>query len=158
MYVLFGIFFIGLIFWLVGNWIFEEIFIVIKMFERKVYNREIEKLEIKIVIIVFFLLIIMIVILVIGFSDLENWSYFEFVYFCFVIFLIIGFGDFVFGSVKKGYDKNDVVFIILEFFNFIYMVVGLVVMLGVIVLISGVIEEKIKNIGMLDFLEIFWVI
>lgn len=125
------------------------------MFERKVYNREIEKLEIKIVIIVFFLLIIMIVILVIGFSDLENWSYFEFVYFCFVIFLIIGFGDFVFGSVKKGYDKNDVVFIILEFFNFIYMVVGLVVMLGVIVLISGVIEEKIKNIGMLDFLEIF---
>lgn len=153
LYALFGIPLTGLTLRSVGNRISEEISIAIKMFERKVYNRETEKLEIKAAMIAFCLLTIMIVIPAIGFSDLENWSYLESVYFCFVTLSTIGFGYFVPGSVKKGYDKNDAVPIILEFLNLIYMVVGLAVMSGVIVSISGVIEEKTKNIGMPDPLE-----
>lgn len=152
-YVLVGIFLIGLIFCFVGNWIFEEIFLIIKGFERKVYNRELDKLEIKIVIIVFILLLVIIIILVFGFYVLEGWFYENLVYFCFVILLIIGFGDFVIGNCI-GLKDDEVINVVLEFLNFIYMVVGLVVMFGVIVLISGVIEEKIKFIVMLDFFEI----
>lgn len=143
----------GLIFCFVGNWIFEEIFLIIKGFERKVYNRELDKLEIKIVIIVFILLLVIIIILVFGFYELEGWFYENLVYFCFVILLIIGFGDFVIGNCI-GLIDDKVINVVLEFLNFIYMVVGLVVMFGVIVLISGVIEEKIKFIVMLDFFEI----
>lgn len=137
-----------------GNCILEGIFIIIKGFERKVYNREMEKLEIKIVVIVFILFLVIIIFLVFGFKVLEGWIYFDFVYFCFVILIIIGFGDFVLVYVKKKYFEDDVILVVLEFFNFIYMVVGFVVMLGVIVFISGVIEEKMKFIVMLDLFEI----
>lgn len=138
----------------VGNRISEGISTGIKIFERKVYNRETEKLEIKTAIIAFILLIAIVIFPAFGFHTLEKWSYFESVYFCFVTLTTIGFGDFVPVTLKKDYEDEDhAVPVILEFLNLIYMVVGLAVMSGVIVSISGVIEEKTKNIGMPDPLE-----
>ena len=138
----------------VGNRISEGISTGIKMFERKVYNRETEKLEIKTAIIAFILLIAIVIFPAFGFHALEKWTYFESVYFCFVTLTTIGFGDFVPVTLKKDYEGEDqAVPVILEFLNLIYMVVGLAVMSGVIVSISGVIEEKTKNIGMPDPLE-----
>lgn len=154
LYALFGIPLTGLTLRSVGNRISEGISTAIKMFERKVYNRETEKLEIKTVVIAFLLLIIvMIMIPAIGFQELEEWTYLESVYFCFITLFTVGFGDFVPVNVKKRYGDNDTIPIILELLNLLYMVIGLAVMSGVIVAISGVIEEKTKNIGMPDPLE-----
>lgn len=154
LYALFGIPLTGLTLRSVGNRISEGISTAVKMFERKVYNRETEKLEIKTVVIAFLLLIIvMIMIPAIGFQALENWDYLESVYFCFITLSTVGFGDFVPVEVKKRYEDNETIPIILELLNLLYMVVGLAVMSGVIVAISGVIEEKTKNIGMPDPLE-----
>ena len=153
-YALFGIPLTGLTLRSVGNSISEEIRIAVKNFERRVYNREAEKLEIKTAIIAFILLIAIVVFPAIGFHRLEEWTYFEAIYFCFVTLTTIGFGDFVTGNVKKGYSSGDnAIPVVLEFLNLIYMVVGLAVMSGVIVSISGVIEEKTKNIAMPDPLE-----
>lgn len=154
LYALFGIPLTGLTLRCVGNRISEGISTAVKMFERKVYNRETEKLEIKTVVIAFLLLIIvMIMIPAAGFHALEKWDYLDSVYFCFITLSTIGFGDFVPVNVKKRYEDNDTVPIILELLNLLYMVIGLAVMSGVIVSISGVIEEKTKNIGMPDPLE-----
>lgn len=153
-YALFGIPLTGLTLRSVGNSISEEIRIAVKNFERRVYNREAEKLEIKTAIIAFILLIAIVVFPAIGFHRLEEWTYFEAIYFCFVTLTTIGFGDFVTGNVKKEYSSGDsAIPVVLEFLNLIYMVVGLAVMSGVIVSISGVIEEKTKNMAMPDPLE-----
>lgn len=151
-YALFGIPLTGLTLRSVGNSISEEIRIAVKNFERRVYNRVAEKLEIKTAIIAFILLIAIVVFPAIGFHRLEEWTYFEAIYFCFVTLTTIGFGDFVPLNLKKD-DGNSAIPIVLEFLNLIYMVVGLAVMSGVIVSISGVIEEKTKNIAMPDPLE-----
>lgn len=136
-----------------GNRISEGISTIVKGFERKVYNRETEKLEIKTAIIAFILLLCIIIFPAFGFKALEEWTYFESVYFCFVTLTTIGFGDFVPVYVKKKYPEDDATPVVLEFLNLIYMVVGLAVMSGVIVSISGVIEEKTKLIAMPDPLE-----
>lgn len=154
-YALVGIPLTGLTLRSVGNRISEGISTSIKLFERRVYNRETEKLEIKTAAIAFILLIAIVIFPAFGFKAFEEWSYFESVYFCFVTLTTIGFGDFV--PVKKGllgnYNEDDAIPVILEFLNLIYMVVGLAVMSGVIVSISGVIEEKTKNMVMPDPLE-----
>ncbi len=137
----------------VGNRISEGISTIVKMFERKVYNRETEKLEIKTAIIAFILLLCIIIFPAFGFKALEDWTYFESVYFCFVTLTTIGFGDFVPVYVKNNYLNDDATPVVLEFLNLIYMVVGLAVMSGVIVSISGVIEEKTKLIAMPDPFE-----
>ena len=124
-YALFGIPLTGLTLRSVGNSISEEIRIAVKNFERRVYNREAEKLEIKTAIIAFILLIAIVVFPAIGFHRLEEWTYFEAIYFCFVTLTTIGFGDFVTGNVKKEYSDDDAIPIVLEFLNLIYMVVGL---------------------------------
>lgn len=137
----------------VGNRISEGISTIIKGFERKVYNRETEKLEIKTAVIAFILLSAIIIFPAFGFEALEGWTYFDSVYFCFVTLTTIGFGDFVPVYVKKKYPQDDATPVVLEFLNLIYMVVGLAVMSGVIVSISGVIEEKTKLIAMPDPFE-----
>ena len=116
------------------------------------YNREAERLEIKTAIIAFILLIAIVIFPAFGFHSLEEWTYFESVYFCFVTLTTIGFGDFVPVNLKKTFT-DDAIPVVLEFLNLIYMVVGLAVMSGVIVSISGVIEEKTKNMVMPDPLE-----
>jgi hypothetical protein len=63
----------------------------------------------------------------------------------------IGFGDFVPGIKRDKYGEG--LEVLLEFLNLFYMVLGLAVMSGVIVSISGVIEEKTKNFGIVDPLE-----
>lgn len=137
----------------VGNRISEGISTIIKGFERKVYNRETEKLEIKTAVIAFILLSAIIIFPAFGFEALEGWTYFDSVYFCFVTLTTIGFGDFVPVYVKNKYPQDDATPVVLEFLNLIYMVVGLAVMSGVIVSISGVIEEKTKLIAMPDPFE-----
>ena len=138
-----------------GNRISEEISAAIKLFERKAYNRESEKLEIKTAVIAFLLLISIIIVPAAAFHAFEKWTYFESVYFCFVTLSTIGFGDFVPVTLKNDSSDGEdrAVPVILEFLNLIYMVVGLAVMSGVIVSISGVIEEKTKNMVMPDPLE-----
>lgn len=135
-----------------GNRISEGISSAVKGFERKVYNRESEKLEIKTAVIAFILLLIIIIFPAFGFEALEEWSYFDSVYFCFITLTTIGFGDFVPVNLKKRLD-DEATNVVLEFLNLIYMVVGLAVMSGVIVSISGVIEEKTKLIAMPDPFE-----
>ena len=155
-YALVGIPLTGLTLRSVGNRISEGISAAVKLFERKAYNRESEKLEIKTAIIAFILLISIIIVPAVAFHAFEKWSYFESVYFCFVTLSTIGFGDFVPVTLKED-SSNDgedqAVPVILEFLNLIYMVVGLAVMSGVIVSISGVIEEKTKNMVMPDPME-----
>lgn len=109
----------------VGNRISEGISTIIKGFERKVYNRETEKLEIKTAVIAFILLSAIIIFPAFGFKALEGWTYFDSVYFCFVTLTTIGFGDFVPVYVKKKYPEDDATPVVLEFLNLIYMVVGL---------------------------------
>lgn len=152
-YALVGIPLTGLTLRSVGNRISEGISTIIKGFERKVYNRETEKLEIKTAVIAFILLSAIIIFPAFGFKALEGWTYFDSVYFCFVTLTTIGFGDFVPVYVKKKYPEDDATPVVLEFLNLIYMVVGLAVMSGVIVSISGVIEEKTKLIAMPDPFE-----
>ena len=152
-YALVGIPLTGLTLRSVGNRISEGISTIIKGFERKVYNRETEKLEIKTAVIAFILLSAIIIFPAFGFEALEGWTYFDSVYFCFVTLTTIGFGDFVPAYVKKEYPEDEATPVVLEFLNLIYMVVGLAVMSGVIVSISGVIEEKTKLIAMPDPFE-----
>jgi len=152
-YALFGIPLTGLTLRSVGNRISEGISTAVKMFERRVYNRETEKLEIKTAAIAFILLIAIVIFPAFGFQAFEEWTYFESVYFCFVTLTTIGFGDFVPVTLKKNFKDNEAIPVVLEFLNLIYMVVGLAVMSGVIVSISGVIEEKTKNMVMPDPLE-----
>ena len=137
----------------VGNRVSEGISSAVRQFDRRVYNRETEKLEIKTAVIAFILLLIIVIFPAFGFEGFEDWSYFESVYFCFVTLSTIGFGDFVPGKIKETGDQSDAIYVMLEFLNLIYMVLGLAVMSGVIVSISGVIEEKTKNISMADPLE-----
>lgn len=151
-YALVGIPLTGLTLRSVGNRISEGISSAVKGFERKVYNRESEKLEIKTAVIAFILLLIIIIFPAFGFEALEEWSYFDSVYFCFITLTTIGFGDFVPVNLKKKLD-DEATNVVLEFLNLIYMVVGLAVMSGVIVSISGVIEEKTKLIAMPDPFE-----
>ena len=152
-YALVGIPLTGLTLRSVGNRISEGISTIIKGFERKVYNRETEKLEIKTAVIAFILLLAIIIFPAFGFEALEGWTYFDSVYFCFVTLTTIGFGDFVPVYVKTKYSEDEATPVVLEFLNLIYMVVGLAVMSGVIVSISGVIEEKTKLIAMPDPFE-----
>ena len=145
-YALVGIPLTGLTLRSIGSRISAAISTIVKGFERKVYNRETDKLEIKTAAIAFILLIIIVIFPAFGFQALEEWSYFESVYFCFVTLTTIGFGDFVPVSLKKNFTEDEATPVVLEFLNLIYMVVGLAVMSGVIVSISGVIEEKTKLI------------
>lgn len=119
--------------------------------DRRFYNRETEKLEIKTAVVAFVCLLVIIFIPAVGFSLIENWDYMDAVYFCFITLTTIGFGDYVPGIQRSRYEES--VEVVLEFLNLFYMVLGLAVMSGVIVSISGVIEEKTKNLGVVDPLE-----
>lgn len=132
-----------------GNRISEVIQAGLKQFDRRVYNRETEKLEIKTAIIAFVFLLLIIFVPAIGFASIERWDYFDSVYFCFITLTTIGFGDFVPRKVQRDRDKGKIEHgeaVALEFLNLLYMVIGLAIMSGVIVSISSVIEEKTKNI------------
>lgn len=144
-YALFGIPLTGLTLRSIGNRISEFIAATIKSLDRRLYNRETEKLEIKTAFLAFAALWLIILVPAIGFSLIERWPYQDAVYFCFVTLTTIGFGDFVPGQDRTKYDEG--IEALLEFLNLIYMVLGLAVMSGVIVSISGVIEEKTKNFG-----------
>jgi len=150
-YALLGIPLTGLTLRSIGNRISEFIAVRIKALDRKFYNRETEKLEIKTAIVAFGCLLVIIFIPAAGFSMIEEWAYMDAVYFCFITLTTIGFGDYVPGLSRTRYD--DSVEVVLEFLNLFYMVLGLAVMSGVIVSISGVIEEKTKNLGVTDPLE-----
>lgn len=143
-YALLGIPLTGLTLRSIGNRISEFIAANIKALDRRFYNRETEKLEIKTAVVAFGCLLVIIFIPAIGFSLIEDWAYMEAVYFCFITLTTIGFGDFVPGVQNK---HQEYLVVVLEFLNLFYMVLGLAVMSGVIVSISGVIEEKTKNFG-----------
>lgn len=140
----------------VGNRISEVIQAGLKQFDRRVYNRETERLEIKTAIVAFVFLLLIIFLPAIGFKDIEEWDYFDSVYFCFITLTTIGFGDFVPRKVKRdrAQNNNEGEAVTLEFLNLLYMVIGLAIMSGVIVSISSVIEEKTKNM-VVDPLEAF---
>ena len=53
------------------------------------------------------------------YKPVENWSYFESIYFCFVAFATIGFGDYVV-SQAKDYENMH----LYRFGNFIFLVIG----------------------------------
>ncbi|KAK3739737.1 hypothetical protein QZH41_016185 [Actinostola sp. cb2023] len=150
-YALFGIPLTGLTLRSIGNRISEFIALTIKSFDRRFYNRETDKLEIKTAVVAFGCLLVIIFIPAVGFAQIEQWNYMEAVYFCFITLTTIGFGDFVPGATRIRYD--DGLEAVLEVLNLFYMVLGLAVMSGVIVSISGVIEEKTKNLGVVDPLE-----
>lgn len=150
-YALLGIPLTGLTLRSIGNRISEFIAVKIKNFDRKFYNRETEKIEIKTAVVAFGCLLVIIFIPAIGFSLIEKWEYMDAVYFCFITLTTIGFGDYVPGDQREKYKES--VEVVLEFLNLFYMVLGLAVMSGVIVSISGVIEEKTKNFGVVDPLE-----
>ena len=96
LYALFGIPLTALMLRSVGNRIREWIIAMIKLFDRRVYNRETENAELKSAVIAFGLLWLIILIPAIGYSSLEtDWGYLGSVYYCFITFSTIGFGDLV---------------------------------------------------------------
>lgn len=95
-FALFGIPLTALMLRSVGNRISEWIIIMIKQFDRRVYNREAENAELKSAVIAFCLLWSIILLPAIAFSKIEkDWGYLGSVYYCFVTFSTIGFGDLV---------------------------------------------------------------
>lgn len=136
----------------VGNRITEWIIAMVKLFDRKVYNRETENAEIKSAVIAFCFLWLIILFPAIGFWKLEpEWNYVESVYYCFITFSTIGFGDLVPTALREGSGAESQVFV--EFADLLYLVIGLAIMSSVVVAISGVIETKTQML--VDPMEAF---
>lgn len=151
-YALFGIPLTALMLRSVGNRITEWIITMLKILDRRIYNRETENAEIKSAVIAFGLLWLIILLPAIGYSYLEtNWVYLESVYYCFVTFSTIGFGDLVPTSLRQGAGVSSQVFV--EFADLLYLVIGLAIMSSVVVAISGVIESKTQML--VDPMEAF---
>ena len=123
----------------------------IKYWERRLYNREAEKIEMKSAILASMLALIM---LFMGggiFTASEPWSYIDSFYFCFITLTTIGFGDLVPGLSKNSLNMTSSLFA--ELGCLIYYVIGLSVMSGVILSISNLIEEKTKKFDVQDPME-----
>eukprot|EP00794_Sanderia_malayensis_P016949 gene16949-18656_t len=150
LYALFGIPLTGYFLRTVGNELTNGLAHSIKYWERKLYNREAEKIEMKSAITASLLALLM---LFLGggiFTGSEkNWNYLDSFYFCFISLTTIGFGDLVPGLNKDGV-ANTGVSLVVELAALIYYVIGLSVMSGVILSISNLIEEKTKKFDVTD--------
>ena len=105
-YALFGISLTGFFLRTVGNELTTLIAFLIKTYERRMMNREAEKLEIKCAIVSLILVLFM---LLLGggiFSVAEQpWSFVNAFYFCFVSLTTIGFGDMIPGESRATLSK-----------------------------------------------------
>ena len=151
-YALFGIPLTGFFLRTVGNELTGLIAFLIKYFERRFYNREAEKIEVKSAVVTLVLAIIMLFLggLIFVKSE-ETWSYLDAIYYSFISLTTIGFGDLIPGLRKVGLNVGESFAI--ELAALVYYVIGLSIMSGVIVSISSLIEEKTKKLDFVDPME-----
>ncbi|XP_066933336.1 potassium channel subfamily K member 13-like [Clytia hemisphaerica] len=148
-YALFGISLTGFFLRTVGNELTNFIAYLVKTYERRMMNREAEKLEIKCAVVSSILVLVMLLLGGSVFSVAEgSWSFLDAFYFCFVSLTTVGFGDMIPGESRDNQGHVEELFI--ELTCLIYYVVGLSIMSGVIVSISGIIEEKTKKLDIGD--------
>lgn len=96
LYALFGISLTGFFLRTVGNELTSLIAYLIKLYERRLMNREAEKLEIKCAIVSMVLVLVMLLLGAAVFSATEQrWSFIDAFYYSFVSLTTIGFGDMV---------------------------------------------------------------
>lgn len=119
-YALLGIPLTGFFLRTVGNELTTLIAFVIKLYERRMLNRESEKLEIKCAAVSMVLALVMLVLGSAIFSATErSWEYDTAFYFCFVTLTTIGFGDFVPGAARDNFGMCCCVFYCFFFLFFI---------------------------------------
>ncbi len=147
-YALFGIPLTGYFLRTVGNELTNLLAYLIKYWERRLYNREAEKIEMKSAITASLLALVMLFLGGAIFTSSETWNYADAFYFCFITLTTIGFGDLVPGLNKESNEEG--ISLILELCVLIYYVIGLSVMSGVILSISNLIEEKTKKFDVAD--------
>ena len=102
-YALFGISLTGFFLRTVGNELTNFIAYLVKSYERRLLNREAEKLEIKCAVVSS---IVVLVMLLLGGSVFsvaeESWSFLDAFYFCFVSLTTVGFGDMIPGESRDN--------------------------------------------------------
>ena len=147
-YAFFGIAITGFFLRTVGNELTNFIAYLIKLYERRMFNRETEKLEVKCAIVTCVLLLIMLFLGGMIFTYSERWGYLDSFYFCFISLTTVGFGDLVPGVDREEFGAEVNIFI--ELACLVYYVLGLSIMSGVILSISSVIEEKTKKFDIGD--------
>lgn len=148
-YAFFGIPLTGFFLRTVGNELTSLIAYLVKYYERRLLNREAEKLEMKCALIASVLALFMLFLGAGIFTSSETqWDYLGGFYFCFVTLTTIGFGDLVPGQVSQVGNVAERLGV--EMASLIYYVLGLSIMSGVIVSISSVIEEKTKKLDVTD--------
>ena len=103
LYALFGISLTGFFLRTVGNELTSLIAYLIKLYERRLMNREAEKLEIKCAVVSMVLVLIMLLLGAAVFSATEHkWSFIDAFYYSFVSLTTIGFGDMVPGEARDN--------------------------------------------------------
>ncbi|XP_065051039.1 TWiK family of potassium channels protein 18-like [Rhopilema esculentum] len=149
LYAIIGIPLTGYFLRTVGNELTTLFAFSIKYFERRLYNREAERIEMKCAITAFMLAIIWLVIGGAIFSASElKWDFVDAFYFSFITMTTIGFGDLVPGL--QNNDQHVSINLAVEVAFLIFYVIGLSLMSGVIFSLSNFIEEKTKKFDMQD--------
>lgn len=150
LYALVGIPLTGFFLRTVGNELTNFLAFSIKYWERRLYNREAEKIEMKSAITASLLVVFMLCLGGLIFALTESWNYSDSFYYCFISLTTIGFGDLIPGLTRDQSYDNVGVSLTAELAALMYYVIGLSVMSGVILSLSNLIEEKTKKFDLQD--------
>ena len=118
--------------------------------ERRLYNREAEKIEMKSTCAAFVLTILWLLFGGVIFAASEpGWTFVDAFYFSFITLTTIGFGDLVPGLTRN--EETEIgVRLTVEMAALIYYVIGLSLLSGIIFSFSNFIEEKTKKLDIQD--------
>ena len=150
LYAIIGIPIAGYFLRTVGNELNNLFTFAIKYAERRLYNREAEKIEMKSTCAAFVLTILWLLFGGMIFAATESdWTFVDSFYFSFITLTTIGFGDLVPGLSRS--NQTDVsVKLTLEMAALVYYVIGLSLLSGIIFSFSNFIEEKTKKLDIQD--------
>ena len=153
LYAIIGIPIAGYFLRTVGNELNNLFTFGIKYLERRIYNREAEKIEMKSTCAAFILTVLWLLIGGVIFAASEpGWDFVDSFYFSFITLTTIGFGDLVPGLTRK--EETEVgVRLAVEMAALVYYVIGLSLLSGVIFSFSNFIEEKTKKLDVQDPME-----
>ena len=150
LYAIIGIPIAGYFLRTVGNELNNLFTYLIKYTERRIYNREAEKIEMKSTITAFVLTILWLLFGGVIFQASEkSWTFVDSFYFSFITLTTIGFGDLVPG-LSRDQSGEIGVSLAVEMAALVYYVIGLSMLSGVIFSVSNFIEEKTKKLDMPD--------